>query len=308
MSNLKRYSYSQNPLIIIKNIIKYIFFKVATSRSNNLFVKGSDRLSIAPQIEGLHEAPVSNYIKFSATQNNKSDFLIDIGANIGLISCQTGKYFKKIICYEPNPLCCNILKVNTSISLDKLKVEIFEFGLGTKNEYLELWVPKKNWGGAFIRSNDNSYNDTMLAKKDGFMNFDKKNYIIENVKVCDGTFKLSEMFKDLSNNNLINGVIKIDVEGMEQSILESISKALPEKITVDIIFENWNSNFDFITIKNYFKNRKLVIKKLKNKIPLKKTWPRIFKGIVMILSANYITLEEIDFKKSTIGDIIINIE
>ena len=168
MSNLKRYSYSQNPLIIIKNIIKYIFFKVATSRSNNLFVKGSDRLSIAPQIEGLHEAPVSNYIKFSATQNNKSDFLIDIGANIGLISCQTGKYFKKIICYEPNPLCCNILKVNTSISLDKLKVEIFEFGLGTKNEYLELWVPKKNWGGAFIRSNDNSYNDTMLAKKDGF--------------------------------------------------------------------------------------------------------------------------------------------
>ncbi|MDB4119219.1 FkbM family methyltransferase [Candidatus Pelagibacter sp.] len=308
MKDQKQYTFSQNPLTVIKNIIKYIFFRTATTKSNNLYVRGSDRLSIAPQIEGLHEAAVSNYIKFSATQNNKSDFLIDIGANIGLISCQTGNDFKKVICYEPNPLCCHILKVNTAISLNKLNVKIYEFGLGTQDEDLELWIPKKNWGGAFIRSRDNFYSDDVLAKKDGFINLDKKNYIIENVKVCNGSNNLSELFKDLSSNNLINGVIKIDVEGMEQSILESISKALPKNINVDIIFENWDDNLDFISIKNYFKNRKIVIKELKNIIPYKKTWPKVFKGIAMILSGNFTSLEEIDFNKSTVGDIIINIE
>ena len=95
---------------------------------------------------------------------------------------------------------------------------------------------------------------------------------------------------------------------MEQSILESISKALPKNINVDIIFENWDDNLDFISIKNYFKNRKLVIKELKNIIPYKKTWPKVFKGIAMILSGNFTSLEEIDFNKSTVGDIIINIE
>ena len=308
MKNQKQYTFSQNPLVIIKNIIKYIFFRAATTKSNNLYVRGSDRLSIAPQIEGLHEAAISNYIKFSATQNNKSDFLIDIGANIGLISCQTGNHFKKVICYEPNPLCCHILKVNTAISLKKLNVKIYEFGLGTQDEDLELWIPKKNWGGAFIRSKDNFYSDDILAKKDGFINLDKKNYIIENVKIYNGSNNLSELFKDLSSSNLINGVIKIDVEGMEQSILESISKVLPKNINVDIIFENWDDNFDFISIKNYLKNRKLVIRKLKNIIPYKKTWPKVFKGIAMIISGNYTSLEKINFNKSTVGDIIINIE
>ena len=301
------FKYLQNPFTIIKNLINYVLFKIVTKKSSNLFLRGTDKLSIIPQTEGLHEPLISSYIKFSAEKRMMSDFLIDIGANIGLISCQSGSSFKRVICFEPNPLCVNILRVNTAISLGKNNIVIYDYGLGTKDENHELWIPKKNWGGAFIRSKDNLYKDKILASKDGFQNLDESNYIIENVKVCCGASKLSILFKDLLKNNLLNGVVKIDVEGMEHVILKSISESLPDNINLDIIFENWDDKLNFDIIKNYFKNRKIVINKLENKIPYKKTWPKIIKGIAMILSANITTLKKVDNNKSSDGDIIINI-
>ena len=56
----------------------------------------------------------------------------------------------------------------------------------------------------------------------------------------------------LIQNNLNKGIIKIDVEGMEESILEDISEILPKNIKTKIIFENWDINFNIKKLKNFF--------------------------------------------------------
>ena len=47
------------------------------------------------------------------------DFLIDIVANIGMTSVQSGLCFKEVHLYEPNPECISILKLNLHRALGK---------------------------------------------------------------------------------------------------------------------------------------------------------------------------------------------
>ena len=60
------------------------------------------------------------------------------------------------------------LKTNLAISLSNDKFEINEFALGECDGDFELHIPKHNGGGAFVRSESNSYSDEVLASKDGF--------------------------------------------------------------------------------------------------------------------------------------------
>ena len=63
---------------------------------------------------GVYEPHIKFLIDYLA-EKGYSDFLIDIGANIGLTSCQSGNSFKEIHMFEPNPDCVNILKVKESL-------------------------------------------------------------------------------------------------------------------------------------------------------------------------------------------------
>jgi FkbM family methyltransferase len=248
-------------LSILKDIFKYLLFKNITKKSLNIFLRGSDIISIWPQISGYHEKVLTNFIKETA-KNGNSDFLIDIGANIGLTTCQTGNEFDNVICFEPNPLCMNILRVNSEVSLDISKVELYECGLGDNKDNLELWIPKNNWGGAFIHSDSNLYSNETLAKKDGYENIQAANYTIKKVKVESAEAKLTEIFNRLEIESCFKGVIKIDVEGMEESVLRGISKSIPKNTSAYIVFENWENNFDFNKIINFFSHRKIDIFRL----------------------------------------------
>ena len=154
----------------------YKFFKKITYQSLNIFLRGGDIISVDPQIFGVHEEVLTKYINYVA-ENGSRDFLIDIGANIGLSSCQNGNKFKKVYCFEPNPLCVNILKTNLAISLNEGAFKIFDFALGNEDGLFDLYIPKHNWGGAFVR-NSNDYSDEVLGRKDGFESISEKNYLI----------------------------------------------------------------------------------------------------------------------------------
>jgi FkbM family methyltransferase len=298
-------SYKLTPFNYLKKLFAVKFLEILTRKSPNIFLRGGDIISFNTQIEGIHEPFLKELIDNTA-ENGFSDFLIDIGANIGLTSSQSGNKFKKVYCFEPNPLCVNILKTNLTISLNKNDIEIFDFALGDVDGEFDLYVPKHNWGGAYVRDG-NDYSEDVLSKKDRFNKFNKENYIVNRVKVKNSKDAFKDLFSSINDKNLCKGVIKIDVEGFERKVLLGIANTLPSSLNVVIVFENWDTNFDLNEIKSAFKSRSVSYLKLRhsifgtNKTKLKK----IFE---FILFGNKTTLTSFEGDETLAGDIVIMVE
>ncbi len=138
----------RHPLSLLINRFKYLAFQKLTESSTDLFLRGRDINSVNPLISGVYEPEITSLIK-KYSNEGFGDFLIDIGANIGLISCQNGNNFSEVHMFEPNPLCCHILAVNTKIALTESKYEIYPFGLGSEEKSVKLTVPRNNGGGFY---------------------------------------------------------------------------------------------------------------------------------------------------------------
>jgi FkbM family methyltransferase len=253
--------FKEKGYLVFLRSIKYFLFKKITSKSTKLFVRGNDIISIGPLVNGTYEHHIVNFIDFCSAKY--SNFFIDVGANIGLITCKVGNNFEKVICIEPNPICSAVLKANVKLSLHKNNFDIFECALGEgQNNNAELWIPKNNFGGAFIKDASNNLGEKILASKDGFLNFDKENYVIENVSIKSAEKFFDEAFQDLLISKKNNGVIKIDIEGMEHVVLSAVANSLPDKINTIIIFENWNEALDLNEIRSLFSKRKIKFEKI----------------------------------------------
>jgi len=251
-------------ITLLKRRISLFLYKYLMRDSLGIFLKGNDIISIGPQLYGSHEPVLTNFIDKIAKEGS-SDFLIDIGANIGLSSCQNGANFKKVISFEPNPLCVNILKTNLQITLAEDKFEVHEYALGDEDGTLDLFIPKHNWGGAFVKDN-NEYSKEVLSSKDGFRKLDEKNYLTRTIPVKNSANTLSKLFNSLVTDGKKSGVIKIDVEGYERKILRAIGQALPDELDVYIISENWDSEFKNRDIKDAFGNRNVEFFKFERSI------------------------------------------
>ena len=223
--------------------IKYSIFKRISTKALPMFFKGQDIISNAPITSGVHEAEIKDLIDFSAA-NGYSDFFIDIGANIGLTSCQSGLNFKEIHMFEPNPNILNILKVNTKIMLRNHPYTIHECGLGDEEAVLDLYVPFDNWGGAFVMSDKSTYDKNLLSAKDGYGDFDINNYEILKVKIAAAKDYLTRLFNSLNDKNLRSGVIKIDVEGFEKLVIGQLLSAFPANFKAVLVFENWKDDLN----------------------------------------------------------------
>ncbi|MFL2659966.1 MAG: FkbM family methyltransferase [Alphaproteobacteria bacterium] len=298
LSNTRLYS-------VLKRRFFAIIFRTITRKSCNIFLRGGDIISRRPQIEGTHERSLTKFIDNSA-ENGFSDFLIDIGANIGLTSCQNGNNFKKVYCFEPNPLCVNILKTNLAISLSKSDSEIFDFALGDEDGEFDLYVPKHNWGGAFVKDG-NDYSEDVLCKKDGFKGINAENYILNTVKVKNSKVIFKDLFTSIIDRNLHNGVIKIDVEGFERKVLLAIANTIPSSMNVAIIFENWDPSFDLIEIKDAFKDRSASCLKIKHSI-FGTNKSKLRKCFELILFGEKIKLASIEDDEMIAGDIILMVK
>lgn len=256
-------------------------FKYLTENAMPIFTRGGDDISITPQIFGHYELRVKELIDFYASQGNQ-DFLIDIGANIGLTTCQSGNLFKEVHCYEPNPNCFKILEVNTQIVLNKCKIFLNQFGLGSEKFETTLFVPGSNWGGAFVHDQHNSYSDDELGRKDGHQGFDPSKYSQVPIQIKDGVEVLSDLFNSLKSRNLTNGFIKIDVEGYEPVIIQSIAKSVPNGMHIIILFECFTKDFQPDSLLSDFKGDaeafKLIRFPEKHMPKLKRIWRVITQG------------------------------
>lgn len=248
--------------ILFKETLVYKFFsrlkvklyEVITKKSLPIFLRGGDVISVLPQALGYHEIRVRELINTSAKEGYK-DFLLDIGANIGLSSCQSGDLFKEVHCYEPNPDCFQILKINTKISLKTCKVVLNNFGLGLIDDQSQLYVPRGNWGGAFIHDEANMYTDEEVSSKDGYAGFSSDNYEIVSISIKDSVPHFSQLFAELKSRGLRKGFIKIDVEGYENVVLEAIAKSIPENVEVVILFECFTKGFNPTALLEKFDGR-----------------------------------------------------
>lgn len=284
-------------------IIRNRLFKKITKNSLNYFLRGGDLISVNPLTNGVHEPGLTHVISYFC-ENGYSDFLIDIGANIGLTSCQNGNSFKKVICFEPNPLCVHILKANTEIGITNSLVEINEYGLGNEAGTYDLWVPKHNWGGAFVKNSENRYSDEILASKDSFSAVDKSNYLVKSIDIRSTESVLTEKFSGLIDSGFTSGVVKIDVEGMELQVIQGLARALPSICNIVIVFENWDSNFDFDLIEDAFADRSLKTDIFRSAIsdgnPTDKSF--IFRRVLQKFSKH--KLFPVESSSSILGDVI----
>ncbi|MGE5475606.1 MAG: FkbM family methyltransferase [Bacteroidales bacterium] len=281
-------------------------FRKATRKSSNLFLRGRDLISVHPQILGMHEPELTKLIDYLAA-NGHGDYLIDIGANIGLTSCQSGNGFRVVHMYEPNPLCCHILEVNATIALDAGRFFIHPLGLGDRDKAVRLTVPKHNWGGAFVRDEANSYDPSILASKDGFAKLHADNYFEVDIKIADTAAELGGLFAQLAAEGLRNGVIKIDVEGYEPVVLAGIAKALPPDASVAVIFESWDHNFDIASALAAFQGRATAYK-LATHLPWKRHWPKFLRTLALIAKRKVPTTVEPNSGDDWMGDIILKVE
>mgnify|MGYP001397981872 CR=1 FL=1 len=134
-----KFKFKRNQVSGIILYLKYLIFGFITKKNTKLFVRGSDCISTGPLMGVEHELFFSEFLRYCS--KNNGDFLLDIGANIGLISCQVGDNFDQLDVVEPNPIVQNILKSNLLISFDKSKYKLHEFGLGAKDDRLMMKIP-----------------------------------------------------------------------------------------------------------------------------------------------------------------------
>jgi FkbM family methyltransferase len=304
-SKLMSFSFEESYLTHKLRVQKNSFFKRLTKKSSKLFFRGGDLISVEPQTSGLHE-PIQTSLIEHFSKIGFDDFLIDVGANIGLTTCQTGHFFKKVHLYEPNPYCCKIIEVNTMIAFPHVHYEIHPFGLGTENKKATLTVPRQNWGGAFIQDAENSYDEKTLANKDSFENIEESNYVKVDIEIRETASEMKNVFEALVADKGKRGVIKIDVEGYEPSVLKGIAKSIPSELEVFILFESWNADFHMDDILKSFAGRAKPYR-LVHTPPWKKNWPKFMNIFFLLLNKKYKNTIQENTSNNWAGDIILKV-
>lgn len=208
-----------------------------------MFLRANDSIALDPLVNGYWE-PVLTEFFCAAAQAGFDGFFLDIGANIGLTSCQCGDSFREVCMFEPNPEIFPVLELNTKMNLRSCRVRAFNIGLGPLATTSTLNVPLHNWGGAFIHDGFNAYPDSLIAVRHRVQQLDEAAYrqlpvrIEATASVCPG------LFAEFSRAGLKRGVIKLDTEGYEKAILESLAPHIPDDFNVVIEFENWDPHLE----------------------------------------------------------------
>jgi FkbM family methyltransferase len=212
-------------------------------RSLPVFVCGGDIIALDPLVNGHHEPVLNAFLTYLAHEGY-GGFFIDIGANIGLTSCQNGDLFREVIMFEPNPEIFPILQLNTRLALASCHHRAFNFGLGPVSSKATLNIPARNIGGAFIHDSHNAYSDELFASRFFHDRLEVSRFRQIEIQIMAAREVFPDLFAELRRSGCTAGVLKVDVEGYERAILESMAPWLPSDFKVFVVFENWNSQLD----------------------------------------------------------------
>src|ERR1700744_489895 len=105
-------------LVYRQSTTSYVIEKAAiwlmrklTQNASGIFLRSGDEISFIPATGRTHEPETTNLI-LKCAREGYPDFLLDIGANVGLISLQCAPFFTVVHGFEPNPELAKILEIN----------------------------------------------------------------------------------------------------------------------------------------------------------------------------------------------------
>jgi FkbM family methyltransferase len=142
---------------------------------------------------------------------------VDAGASMGYFSVlaarrvgPTGSVFS----FEPNPRIYQILVRNRLIN--DVRVEAYNFALGSKVHLARLWVPAGGTGGGYITNDQN---------EDG------------SSQGCEGIPVHVKPLDDVVPKDVTVDVMKIDVEGSEPEVLIGARKVIKRSRSIRLVIE-----------------------------------------------------------------------
>jgi len=180
-----------------------------------------------------------NYFSDLLKNDSSIDVFFDIGANQGLytIIAAHNKDIHKVYSFEPNKKIFDFLSANSSYNACSTNVELFNLGISNETGFVDLSILLNHSGaGEIINRID--------QQKNSF------SHSVERVQVV-GYEWLNEKI-DVKKNDKIG--VKIDVEGHEYSVLETLTKAKMWENIVWIFFEINPLKLDLELTLNLMKN------------------------------------------------------
>jgi FkbM family methyltransferase len=230
-----QFRFSEPALSLIASRQKMSLFRWLTRKVPPLFLCGGDVMTTGPMVTGYHEPDVLSVLAFLA-RSGFDRALIDVGANIGLMTYHCRSLFRTFHCFEPNPRVFNVLTANLAGILGP-ELHLHNFGLGEQDEASVLSIPHRNQGGAFIAGNANAYSDDVLSDAKRVLDGMSQT----RVEVQRGRRIFQELFAEMPAGGF---AVKIDTEGFEQTILREIAAAKPPEAQIAVVFENLQPEFD----------------------------------------------------------------
>jgi FkbM family methyltransferase len=233
-----QFRFSEPAPTLFANRQKVSLFRWLTKKVPPLFLCGGDIMTIGPMVTGYHEPEVLAVLRFLA-QSGFDRALIDVGANIGLITWHSRGWFRSFHCYEPNPRMFSVLTANTATAFGANGpcLHLHNFALGERDDTSVLSVPLRNQGGAFIAGPANAYGRDVLDDRKrtaaGMMQVP--------ISIRQGRVVFLDLFAEMPDGRF---VVKIDTEGYEQVIIRELAAAMPAGARIAIVFENLQRDFD----------------------------------------------------------------
>lgn len=191
-------------------------------------------------IDLINKRKVINFFK-SKFKNDKIN-VIDIGAHKGETLEIFNKNFNlgKIFCFEPNKELFQILKKKKK-NLEEV-IEIFNCGVGQKNETKELNIFQDSSSSSFNNLNEDT---DYFKRKKKILSFFSKNDSFLKKKQSIKIINLSDFIRKKKINTI--DILKIDTEGYELNIL----KGLEQKNLRNIKFIFFEHHYDLMLDKGY---------------------------------------------------------
>lgn len=113
---------------------------------------------------------------FDKKKNKKEFVIIDIGANIGSMTCGFAKFSTKVYAFEP--VSSTFKALQGSVKINNLtNVKLFNCALGNENSMKEININNKLSGASSFYQELNGTKETVEIKKLDSFNFDRIDFI-----------------------------------------------------------------------------------------------------------------------------------
>lgn len=172
-------------------------------------------------VSGLWEMYVRSFLFKSV---KAEDIIVDVGAKIGIYAIPLSKKGKKVIAFEPNPICCAMLR--SSAGLNKINnLAIFENAVSETKKIIRYKLAEVPMNSSITDS------------------------VTDNVIEINGI----DLYSILADEEKLDWLL-IDVEGYEVNVLRGASKILQKyspKLIIEIIVENLSEAKEFLSQHGY---------------------------------------------------------